>query len=269
MGQERQWVDARWEDFSGDDMAASMAVLPLAAVEQHGPHLPLGTDAMIMEGYLERVLERLPVAMRVRLLPMLAIGTSNEHVSYPGTLTLQPETLLKVLADIGDSVARTGCRKLIFLNSHGGNSAVIDIAARELRLRAKMLAVTVSWQRFGYPDGMFSDIELEHGIHGGDIETSLMLAFRPDLVHSDHIANFPPDSITMARDNAWLRAGRPAGFGWLSQDISATGAMGDATLASAEKGEACADYGATAFIELLQDVEAFDLAGLKDGHRSA
>jgi creatinine amidohydrolase len=211
----------------------------------------------------------LPRGLGVRFLPVLMIGTSNEHLAYPGTLTLQPETLLRVLADIGDSVARSGCRKVIFVNSHGGNSAVIDIATRELRIRHTMLAVGVSWQRFGYPDGLFSPGELEHGIHGGDIETSLMLAFRPELVRHESIADFPSASIGMSRDNNWLSAGRPAGFGWMAQDLSATGAMGDASLASAEKGEACADYGATAFIELLQDVESFDLAALQIGPEGA
>ena len=260
-----QWTDAVWRDMSGEQLSNTIAVLPVAAIEQHGPHLPLGTDAMIMEGYLSRVMERLPPGLDVRFLPILSIGTSNEHRAFPGTLTLQPETLLRVLADIGDSVARTRCRKLVFVNSHGGNSSVLDIAARELRLRASMLAVTVSWQRFGYPDGMFSEQELEHGIHGGDIETSLMLAFRPDLVRRDTIADFPSASIRMAQDNNWLRAGRPASFGWLAQDLSTTGAMGNASVARAEKGEACADYGATAFIELLQDVESFDLRQFQNG----
>lgn len=265
MARYRRWEDATWQDCSPDLMTGAIAVLPVAAVEQHGPHLPLGTDAMIMEGYLERVHERLPADLDVRFLPMLAIGTSNEHLAFPGTLTLRPETLLRVLADIGDSVARSGCKKLVFLNSHGGNSSVIDIAARELRIRHAMLTVTVSWQRFGYPDGMFDEQEIEHGIHGGDVETSLMLAFRPDLVRAENIANFPPRSIAMARDNNWLRAGRPAGFGWMAQDLSESGVMGNAALASPEKGEACADYGATAFIELLQDVEVFDLRQLREG----
>lgn len=259
-----QWSDDRWADVAAAD-TGRIAVLPVAAVEQHGPHLPLGTDAMIMEGYLARVFERLPEDIDVRFLPSLTVGTSGEHIAFPGTLTLAPETLLRLIADLGDSVARAGCRKLVLLNSHGGNSSVLDIAARELRLRHRMLCVPVSWQRFGYPDGLFSAEELQHGIHGGAVETSLMLAFRPDLVRQDQIENFPSASIAMARDNNWLGAGRPVGFGWLAQDLSASGAMGNASLASAENGEACADYGATAFIELLRDVESFDLAQLGAG----
>lgn len=261
----RQWSEYTWPEAGGAGATDRIAVLPVAAIEQHGPHLPLGTDAMIMEGYLARVYDRLPGDFDVRFLPMLSVGTSNEHIAFPGTLTLQPETLLRVIGDLGDSVARAGCRRLVLLNSHGSNSAVLDIAARELRLRHTMLVATVSWQRFGYPDGLFSAEELEHGIHGGDIETSLMLAFRPELVRREAIADFPPASITMTRDNNWLSAGRPVGFGWAAQDLSESGAMGDAAQASAEKGDACADYGATAFIELLHDVAGFDLQVLGAG----
>ncbi|MGE3247207.1 MAG: creatininase family protein [Beijerinckiaceae bacterium] len=253
-----------WSHSTSPDFSAvtdkTIAVLPVAAVEQHGPHLPLGTDAMIMEGYLARVMPLLPDDLDVRFLPLQAVGTSNEHVAFPGTLSLQPDTFMRVIADLGESIARAGCRRLVMLNSHGGNSSVLDIAARELRLRHGMLVVTASWQRFGYPPGLFTAEELEHGIHGGDIETSLMLTFRPELVRRDHIADFPPASLAMAREHTWLRAGRPAGFGWLAQDLSESGAMGNASLASAEKGEACAVHGAAAFVELLQDVLRFELA---------
>ncbi len=269
MKNERMWAELGWRDCRGGTMAKAIAVLSLAAIEQHGPHLPLGTDAMIMEGYLERVFERLPGGLDVRFLPMLYVGTSGEHLSFPGTLSLRPETLLNVLADIGGSVARAGCRKVVLLNSHGGNSAVINIAARELRLRHDMLAVSASWQRFGYPDGLFDEGELAHGIHGGDVETSLMLAFRPAHVRMGEAGNFVPASLKMEQENNWLRADRPAGFGWLAQDLSRSGAMGDASQASAEKGEACAEHGATAFVELLRDVESFDLTMLTNGPEGA
>ncbi len=261
----RQWQDMTWKDFQTRDMSNMIAVLPLAAIEQHGPHLPLGTDVMIMRGYLERVLARLPGDLGVLFLPVQETGTSDEHIEFPGTLSLAPQTLMRMLTDTGGSVYRTGCRKLVMLNSHGGNSSVIDLAARQLRRAHGMLVVSASWHRFGYPDGMFDQPELIHGIHGGDIETSLMMAFRPDLVREDMIADFPPASLAMERDNLWLTASRPAGFGWMAQDLSETGAMGNAALASRIKGEACADYGATAFIELLRDVEAFDLTNLPAG----
>ena len=252
-------------DFQSADMARVIAVLPLAAVEQHGPHLPVGVDSLIMQGYLDRVMERLPENLPALFLPVQQIGISREHLDFPGTLTFSPEIALRAWLEIGASVHRAGCRKIVIANSHGGNTAMIDVLARELRVRHGMLAVPASWHRFGYPDGFFSAHEREHGIHGGDIETSLMLAFRPDLVQPEELQDFTPASVEMAQSFQWLRATGPLGFGWMAQDLSESGAMGDAGAARADKGEASADYGVTAFIELLQDVEAFDLARLVNG----
>jgi creatinine amidohydrolase len=259
----RFWSELSLRDIRAHDMSDVIAVLPVAAVEQHGPHLPLGVDAMIMEGCIARVAPRLPGDIEVVFLPMQSVGVSIEHRDFPGTLWLTFETAGRVLRDIAESVARAGVTKLVLINSHGGNSALVTQTALELRAQFGMLAVTCSWARFGYPDGLFSEQEQRHGIHGGEIETSLMLAFRPELVDMSRAKNFPPATLDFERDFAWLRADRPAGFGWMTQDLSPSGAMGDAGKASAEKGEATADYWATAFIELLRDVEAFDLARLK------
>ncbi|MBL1257580.1 creatininase family protein [Methylocystis sp. Sn-Cys] len=257
------WSELSLRDIRAHDMSGVIAVLPIAAVEQHGPHLPLGVDAMIMEGCIERVAARLPEDLDAVFLPMQSVGVSLEHRDFPGTLWLSQETASRMLLDIAEGVARAGVKKLVLMNSHGGNSALISTVALELRAHLGLLAVTCSWARFGYPDGLFSAQEQRHGIHGGEIETSLMLAFRPELVDMGRAKNFPPATLDFERDFAWLRADRPAGFGWLTQDLSPSGAMGDASKASAEKGEATADYWATAFIELLRDVEAFDLARLK------
>lgn len=257
------WSELSLRDMRAHDMAGVIAVLPIAAVEQHGPHLPLGVDAMIMEGCIERVAARLPEDLDAVFLPMQSVGVSLEHRDFPGTLWLSQETASRMLLDIAEGVARAGVKKLVLMNSHGGNSALISTVALDLRARFGLLAVTCSWARFGYPDGLFSAQEQRHGIHGGEIETSLMLAFRPELVDMGRAKNFPPATLDFERDFAWLRADRPAGFGWLTQDLSPSGAMGDASRASADKGEATADYWATAFIELLRDVEAFDLARLK------
>jgi creatinine amidohydrolase len=258
------WSELSLRDIRAHDMSGVIAVLPVAAVEQHGPHLPLGVDAMIMEGCIERVAARLPEDLDAVFLPMQSVGVSIEHRDFPGTLWLSQGTASRVLLDIAEGVAGAGVRKLLLMNSHGGNSALISTVALELRARAGLLAVTCSWSRFGYPDGLFSAQEQRHGIHGGEIETSLMLAFRPELVDMARAKNFPPATLDFERDFAWLRADRPAGFGWMTQDLSPSGAMGDASRASAEKGEATADYWATAFVELLRDVEAFDLARLKN-----
>ena len=258
----KYWTEMRASDFRAARMAEVIAVLPVAAVEQHGPHLPVGVDVVIQQGYLDLVMDRLPADLPVLVLPIQTVGVSTEHGAFPGGLSLSPETALAAWREIGASVARTGCRKLVIVNSHGGNSALVDILAQDLRARFEMLAVRAAWSRFGAPDGLFSAQERAHGIPGGDIETSLMLAFAPDLVDMRRAGKFTPATVGFEKEFTWLRSDRPLGFGWMAQDLSDNGAMGDASAATAEKGEALADYGATAFIELLRDVEAFDLARL-------
>ncbi|MGI6246400.1 MAG: creatininase family protein [Pseudochelatococcus sp.] len=260
-----QWTHLTTEDFSGGRFADTLAVLPVAAVEQHGPHLPLGTDVFIMEGYLARVAALLDGAAPALFLPVQPIGLSNEHLAFKGTLTLAPETAIRVWTDVGESLHRAGCRKLVIVSSHGGNSPVIDIVARDLRARLNMLTVTVSWQRFGYPDGLFDTQEIRHGIHGGDIETSLMLAFRPDLVRMERARDFTPLSVALAERYRYLSAGRPAGLGWMAQDLHPAGAIGNAAPATAQKGEAAAVHGARAFIDLLAEVRDFELPAA-EGH---
>ena len=167
----RQAETARW-----------IAVLPLAATEQHGPHLPLETDVLIGEAYLARVRELLPVAIPVTFLPLQPVGISTEHIDYPGTQTLPTDVALKEWMAIGESVARAGVKKLVIVTSHGGNSAAMSLVAQDLRAHHGLLVVTTSWSRFGAPDGLFSAEELRHGIHGGAVETSIMLARYPHTV---------------------------------------------------------------------------------------
>jgi creatinine amidohydrolase len=259
------WAEMSWKDFQNADMANVIAVLPVAAIEQHGPHLPVGVDTFINEGYLRRAIARTPAHLQVLFLPVQTIGKSNEHIEFPGTLTFSVDTIIRAWTEIGESVARAGCRKLVIVNSHGGNVPAIDIVARDLRVRRNMLVVNSAWSRFGYPDGMFGPKERAHGIHAGDAETSLMLAFRPETVRMNEARDFVSAAVDMERDFTWLRATQPIGMGWMSQDLNDFGAMGDASAGTAEKGEACADYGATAFIELLADVDAFDLERLSKG----
>jgi creatinine amidohydrolase len=253
------WTDFDWAGLAGGDPSRLIAVLPLAATEQHGPHLPLGTDVMIGEAYLTRVRELLPQTSVARFLPLQPVGISTEHIDFPGTLTLPTETALRNWLAIGDSVARAGIRKLVMVTSHGGNSAAMSLVAQDLRAKHHMLAVTTSWSRFGVPDGLFTAEEIRHGVHGGAIETSIMLAAWPGQVRTDKIANFTPSSVAMDRDFKWLNAHRPAPYAWAAQDLHPSGAVGDATQASADKGRALLEYGARAFCELLEEVEKFDL----------
>ena len=259
------WAEMSWRDFAAADMSKVVAVLPVAAIEQHGPHLPVGVDMFINEGYFARAVKRIPDDMPVLILPTQAIGKSNEHIEYPGTLTFSLKTVTRAWTEIGDSVARTGCRKLIFMNSHGGNVPVIDAVARELRVRHRMLAVHAAWHRLGYPAELFSAQERTHGIHGGEAETSLMLAFRPKTVRMSEAQNFVSGAIGIEEEFRQLRVTQPIGFGWMASDLHPLGTAGDASMATAEKGEACAENGAEAFLDLLRDVLAFDLARLNDG----
>ena len=263
----RDWMEMTWADIAaaGEAVRRWIAVLPLAAVEQHGPHLPLGVDAYIAEAYLARVRKILPEALPATFLPVQRVGVSAEHLGYPGTLTLSAATAIKAWTEIGESLARAGLRKLLLVTSHGGNVAAMELVARDLRTRLGMLAVTVGWHRFGYPEGTFSGEERRHGIHGGDIETSLMLAAMPDAVRTERAAQATPATVAMAREFKWLGAYRPAGFAWMTQDLNATGAVGDATQASAAKGEAALAHGAQAFVELVREMDRFDLARLRDG----
>jgi creatinine amidohydrolase len=252
-----------WEDFRDGEPARWVAVLPVAAVEQHGPHLPVGVDGFIAEGYLARAAKLAPESLPATFLPLQWIGKSDEHLAFPGTLTISAETAIRAWTEISESVHRAGVRKLVIVSSHGGNSPVLDIVARELRVRLGMLAVTAAWSRFGYPDGLFTDVERAHGIHGGAIETSLMLALQPATVRKDKIADFKPKTVAIEREFARLRADRPAGFGWMTQDLNPAGALGDAAAGSGDKGEKALEYGARAFVELLEDVHRFDLTRLK------
>ena len=165
-------------------------MLPLAATEQHGPHLPVGTDVMIAQAYLARVRELLPDGLPATFLPLQPVGISTEHIGYPGTLTLPTETALKSWMALGTSVARAGIKKLVIVTSHGGNSAAMTLVAQDLRADHGLLVVTTSWSRFGVPDGLFPEPELRHGIHGGAVETSIMLARYAQQVRKQAIADF-------------------------------------------------------------------------------
>ncbi len=258
----RDWSDIHWPDIGTAEPARWIAVLPLAATEQHGPHLPLGTDVMIARAYLKHVRDRLPANLPVTFLPLQPVGISTEHIDYPGTLTLSTDIALKSWMALGESVARAGLKKLVIVTSHGGNSAAMTLVAQDLRAHLKLFVVTTSWSRFGTPDGLFDADELRHGIHGGAVETSIMLARFAEHVRQDKIADFRPFSVAMERKYRWLSTQRPAPFAWQAQDLHPSGATGDATQASAEKGWRLLDHGARAFIELLGDVDKFDMKAL-------
>ena len=253
------WGDFPTTDFADLDPEAVLAVLPIAATEQHGPHLPVSTDTTIMTGMLKSAIGMAPADLDLRILPIQSVGKSNEHLHAPGTLTIPATVLIEHWCELGASVARAGVRKLAIVNSHGGNEEIMGIVARELRVRHGMLVAKTGWSRFGTPDGMYSYLEKRHGIHGGDMETSLMLHFRPDLVRMEKAENF---LSAAARAEDELRLLRPTGthaFAWIASDLNAKGTVGDASLATAEKGAATARHQAAGFIELLGDLRRASL----------
>lgn len=251
----RYWIDYPATDLRIDP-DRTIAILPTAAVEQHGPHLPVGVDTYINQGLCDLLAHRCPSEIDIRLLPVMAVGKSNEHLWAAGTLTLSAETALRAWTEIGLSVARAGMRKLLIVNSHGGNTDLISIVARELRVRAGMYCVRMGWGAGGVPEGLFSDRELAQGIHGGDNETSLMLYFRPETV-----------DMTKAQDFGWTHDPTdipPVGaiaHGWIASDVNPAGVAGEAHLATAEKGRVTAEYYVDHVIGVLRRIAAQDIAG--------
>jgi len=243
------WGDFTAREFENLNPHETIAVLPIAATEQHGPHLPVSTDHAIMKGMLETVFPLLPDEIDVRFLPIQCIGKSNEHMWCAGTLTLTAETALAAWTELGRSIAQTGIKKLVIVNSHGGNRDLLPIIARDLRVRNAMLVTTCQWGAFGYPEGVFSDRELEFGLHGGDVETSLMLAFRPDLVATELAQDFVSSAET-----ATIPPVGPVAAAWIARDLNPHGVVGEAHKAKADKGRATAAHQARGFVHLLKTV---------------
>jgi creatinine amidohydrolase len=259
------WQEMTTTDFAALDRERVVAVLPVGAIEQHGPHLPVAVDTCINQGIIDEVLRRLPADLPATFLPLMPIGKSNEHQAFPGTLTLSAETLTRLWTEIGESVARAGIRRLVIANSHGGQPQIMDIVARDLRVRLGMLVVTLSYGAFGRPPGLFSESELRHGIHGGSSETSMMLYLRPDLVRDGERRDFVPLTVEMEREWVHLRPEGRIGFGWQTQDLNPEGACGNALDADAERGRLMIEHTAERFIELLREVARFPLSKLRPG----
>ncbi len=256
------WSDHTSEHLSMMDRDRLIAVLPIAATEQHGPHLPMSTDTAIIDGVVRATVPKLPATLPALFLPTVAYGKSNEHSRYPGTLTLSATTLISLWMDLGASVARSGVKKLVLFNSHGGQMSVMDIVTRDLREKHGLMVVAANWYTLGLPAGMFDEREMVHGIHAGDLETSLMMALTPNDVKADRRQNFVSLTETLAVENRYLSITPKGKLGWQTQDLNPLGACGDATLASAEKGHAVLDFVSSRFVELLEEVDRYDLARL-------
>lgn len=265
----RHWQELSSAEIEALDPARAIAILPVGAIEQHGPHLPLGVDAMINQGILERALATLPPAIQALALPMQSVGKSDEHKGFAGTLTLSAETLIRLWREIGRSVARAGVRKLVLFNSHGGQTSIMDVVARKLRIEEHMLVMAYSWFAGGLPTGLFSEDETRFGIHAGAIETSMMLHLHPHLVDMDKARNFEPLAAAMAREG--YRHLSPVGqgrMGWKAEDLHPSGAAGDAASADAERGRLLVEHASGALVELLIEMDRFSLDRLNDRNRN-
>ena len=256
----RFWADYTSQDFAALDRGNLVAVLPVGAIEQHGPHLPLSVDRDILDGIIAASLPLIPGDCPALFLPTCAVGKSNEHSRFPGTLTFSAATLMAMWSEIGDCVAAAGVRKLVFLNSHGGQIAPMDIVARDLRVKHGMLTVAANWFAMGLPEGLLTADESRHGVHAGDMETSMMLALRADLVAMDRARDFRPLNARLAAQNRHLGLGPAGKLGWQAQDLHPAGAMGNAAVATADKGRAFIDHAARQLVTLLQEVAALPLS---------
>jgi len=267
----RFWSDLATTDFAQLDVARTVAVLPVAATEQHGPHLPLSVDTDLVNGIVAAALPHLPADLPALFLPTQAVGFSPEHAGFAGTLTLKAETVLRLWTDIGESVAAGGVKKLVLFNAHGGQVSVMDLVARDLRARLSMLVYSVSWFNLPMVDAagrdanaLFSADEQRFGIHAGDIETSMMLALRPALVRQQQARDFHSAAQDRAAAFPILGNGRSAKLGWQMQDYNPAGAVGNAAAATAEKGRPVIEAAGLQLARLLQEVSRLPLSTLAD-----
>ena len=254
------WWDLTTQDFAGLDAARVVAILPVGAVEQHGPHLPVRVDAAINAGIVARMVELMPPDCPALVLPMMPVGKSDEHLAFPGTLTLSHETLGRAWYELGESVHRAGIRKILFLNSHGGQPQLLEIVCRDLRVKLGMFAVTAMWSRLIDMGALFDAAEVQHGIHGGQSETSVMLHLHPDLVEMDRAENFVPLSVQIERESEILSPEGGARFGWQAQDLHPKGACGDATRATAQLGKMTVDRAAVRLLVLIDEIARYPLS---------
>jgi creatinine amidohydrolase len=269
----RFWADLTSLQFDqrirSGEAAQTIAVLPVAATEQHGPHLPLSVDTVLVDGVIGAAMPHLAVDLPVLFLPTQAIGFSPEHARFPGTLTLKSETLVRLWTEIGECVATAGVKKLVLFNAHGGQVSVMDLVARDLRARLDLLVYSVSWFNLPLTDAnghdvnqRFSADEHRFGIHAGDVETSMMLALDPAHVHMAQARHFHSTSQDRAAKFDVLGNGKSAKLGWQTQDYNPAGAVGNAAAATQEKGRALVDAAGQGLARLLAQVHALPLSTL-------
>ena len=270
----RFWADLTSRHFS--QLAAShcidqtVAVLPVAATEQHGPHLPVSVDTTLVDGVIQAALPHLHADLPVLFMPTQQVGKSNEHIRFPGTLTLSAQTLMAVWMELGACVARAGIKKLVLLNSHGGQVSVMDIVARDLRTAHDLIVYSTNWYTLPLGDevlGLFPPTEHRFGIHAGDMETSMMLALREKYVDMAQARDFRSSAEERAAKYPILGNGSSAKLGWQVQDYNPQGAAGNAAIATSAKGHALLNAAGVQLARLLAEVSDLPLSTLNPDAR--
>jgi len=237
---------------------SAVVALPVASIEQHGPHLPLYTDSLIVEEVVKRTLAQLPDDFPLWLLPLLSYGRSNEHAGFSGTVTLTSETLVRVLKEIGDSVAHSGFRRFAIINGHGGNTEIIDFVIRDIREQTGLMVFALHlYLRVAVPAEGLTEGEQVYGIHAGDVETSIMLSCRPEQVRQERVPTGLPEQLEKMKAPPFMG---PLTFAWLTRDLTDNGVLGDASLATAEKGERFLSAAAQETAALLKRIVDFEFA---------
>ncbi len=261
------WRNLTTVDFAALDPERTVALLPIAAIEQHGPHLPVSVDSAINEALVEAAIRRAPDDPVLLALPMQSVGYSIEHMRFPGTVSLGAETLARICIDIGDAVAATGLRRFLIFNSHGGQTQIMRTVIRELRSRHGMVAVAASWFDLVDLSDLFDASELAHGIHAGAVETAVMLHIAPERVRMDLAEDFPSAGREVADSSAYLTATAKVQFGWEAQDLHPSGAVGNAAAADAARGRVAFERGVDGLLSLVADIGRLDLSVLRPGPR--
>lgn len=237
-----------------------VAVLPIGATEQHGPHLPLSVDTDINRGLVQATAGILAEGdLPVLFLPTMPIGKSTEHLDFPGSLSFSTQTLIAMWMEIGECVVNSGIRRLVFFNSHGGQMAPMDIVARDLRVKHELLTFSCNWFGLGLPEGLISTHENTYGIHAGELETSMMLHLHGDKCRMDKAQDFKSQIEHLNTTTRHLGLGPGGKIGWKAGDLNADGACGNAAAGTRETGQQAIDYVAAEFAQMLGEVHAFDM----------
>ena len=257
-GKIRKWNECSTRDISAIDSASTIAVFPVGATEQHGPHLPLGTDTFIAEAVLEAAAIEMNSGVSILVLPVQPVGLSVEHEEFAGTLSGEAATLLSFWKEIAAGVARAGIRKIVLFNSHGGQSALLTLIAQDLRRHHRMTAAAYHCYRVWRESSLFTAEERRHGIHGGAIETSILLAARPDLVQRENLDNFSSIAAEIEKSTPALVLGGKMALAWQMRDLNRDGAAGDAAAASAEAGRVLLEAAAKDFARFVEDFSRLD-----------